>query len=136
MDAFGKFLGIDMPIIAEIGFDREGDIDTIINLIRLARKAGANAAKLQTYTPDRYACVSDHTRSERLTQFARKLWPNSRVGADRALQKDDLMFARPAKEIPRSRRVEEFHGKSLSVHPQLGNLSPTARLPQLNHPVQ
>ena len=70
MKIFGKTLGKDIPIIAEVGVNHEGDIDAAVKLIRLAKEAGADAAKLQTYTPGRYASVSDRARLDRVTQFA------------------------------------------------------------------
>ena len=39
-------------IIAEIGINHEGSIKKCLYLIKKAKLAGADAVKLQTYTPD------------------------------------------------------------------------------------
>ena len=69
MKLFGKDLDRDVPIIAEIGVNHEGNLDTAITLMRLARDAGADAAKFQTFTPERYASASDPERLERVRGF-------------------------------------------------------------------
>ena len=57
----------DLFIIAEIGVNHEGNINEGKKLIRLAR--GADAVKLQVYTPWRYSCSDDKERLERLKNF-------------------------------------------------------------------
>lgn len=49
-----KLISIDSPIfiIAEISANHNGSFDNAVKLIREAKKAGADAIKLQTYTPD------------------------------------------------------------------------------------
>jgi len=49
-----KKIGVDNPcfIIAELSANHNGDLDTAIETIKAAKKAGADAIKLQTYTPD------------------------------------------------------------------------------------
>ena len=49
-----KFIGPGEPtyIIAEIGINHEGDPDVCLKMIKEAAAAGADAIKLQTYTPD------------------------------------------------------------------------------------
>jgi len=69
MKLFGKTLGQDVPIIAEIGVNHEGDVAAAERMIRMAAEAGADAAKLQTYTPDRYISASDPERLARVTRF-------------------------------------------------------------------
>ncbi|NQV84058.1 MAG: N-acetylneuraminate synthase family protein, partial [Rhodospirillales bacterium] len=69
MEIFGKILDREVVIVAEIGVNHEGNLDTAINLMRLARDAGADAAKFQTFTPERYASASDPARLERVTGF-------------------------------------------------------------------
>jgi len=40
-------------IIAEIGSNHDGDLDQALNLIHLAKECGADAAKFQTYNPEK-----------------------------------------------------------------------------------
>ena len=70
MKLFGKNLNVDVAIVAEIGVNHEGKIDTALNLVHLAAEAGADAVKYQSYTPERYASASDQARLRRVTQFA------------------------------------------------------------------
>ena len=69
MQLFGKDLDRDVAIIAEIGVNHEGSLEAALNLLRLAREAGADAAKFQTFTPERYASASDPVRLERVLGF-------------------------------------------------------------------
>lgn len=50
----GRKIGQDMPpyIIAEMSANHNGNIETAFKIIEEARKAGADAVKLQTYHPD------------------------------------------------------------------------------------
>ena len=50
----GVNIGHDFPpyIIAEISANHNGDIRNALKLIKAAKEAGANAVKIQTYTPD------------------------------------------------------------------------------------
>ena len=47
-------ISADLPpyIIAEISANHNGDIETAFRIIEEAKKAGADAVKIQTYTPD------------------------------------------------------------------------------------
>lgn len=49
-----KYIGDNCKcfIVAEISANHNGKIENAINLIKLAKKAGADAVKLQTYTPE------------------------------------------------------------------------------------
>ena len=49
-----KNLGGDKPvfIIAELSANHNGSIDTALETIKAAKRAGADCIKLQTYTPD------------------------------------------------------------------------------------
>lgn len=69
MHLFGKNLDTETVIIAEIGVNHEGDLETAKKLMRLAHQSGADAAKFQTFTPDKYASSSDPARLERVTGF-------------------------------------------------------------------
>ena len=40
-----------LPIVAEISANHNGELSQAITLINKAKKAGAQAVKLQTYTP-------------------------------------------------------------------------------------
>lgn len=50
----GRLIGINQPpyIIAELSANHNGDITRALQIIEEAKKAGADAVKLQTYTPD------------------------------------------------------------------------------------
>lgn len=69
MELFGKNLDDAVPIVAEIGVNHEGDLETALTLMRLAHEAGADACKFQTYTPERFASASDPARLERVRGF-------------------------------------------------------------------
>ncbi len=69
MKLFGKNLDETVAVVAEIGVNHEGDVAVAERLITLAAQAGADAVKLQTYTPERYASASDPHRLARVTQF-------------------------------------------------------------------
>ena len=57
----GKNIGEDYPpyIIAELSANHNGSIETAIQTISEAKKCGAHAIKLQTYTPDTMTINSD-----------------------------------------------------------------------------
>lgn len=59
-----KTIGGDHPcfIIAELSANHNGDLDVAIETIRAAKKTGADAIKLQTYTPDTLTidCDNEH----------------------------------------------------------------------------
>lgn len=70
MKLFGRDLDKEIAIVAEIGVNHEGDLQTALRLLRLAAKSGADAVKFQTFTPDRYASASDPARLKRVTGFS------------------------------------------------------------------
>jgi len=57
----GRRIAIDTPpyIIAELSANHNGDFDTALKIIEEAKRAGADAVKLQTYTPDTITLNSD-----------------------------------------------------------------------------
>ena len=69
MNLFGKDIDRDVVIVAEVGVNHEGDVDAASRLLRLAAEAGADAVKLQTYTPARFASAADPERLERVSRF-------------------------------------------------------------------
>lgn len=50
----GRLIGVDYHpyVIAEMSANHNGQLDTAMRLIEVAKKCGADAIKLQTYTPD------------------------------------------------------------------------------------
>ena len=70
MKLFGKDLDLDVVVVAEIGVNHEGDPAAAQRMISLAKSAGADAVKLQTYNPDRYASATDSARLERVRRFS------------------------------------------------------------------
>lgn len=56
-------------IIAEIGNNHEGDFGNAIELIKASKKAGASAAKFQTFIPELYHTQLDSGRMEVLKRF-------------------------------------------------------------------
>ncbi len=70
MKLFGKDLINEVAIVAEVGVNHEGSVDSALNLVHLASEAGADAVKFQSYNPERYASASDPERLERVSRFA------------------------------------------------------------------
>ena len=69
MELFGKDISRNLVVIAEIGVNHEGDVEAASRMLRLAAEAGADAVKLQTYSPDRFIAASDPERLKRVTRF-------------------------------------------------------------------
>ena len=59
-------------IIAEIGNNHEGDFGLALEMIDAAAKAGADAVKFQTITPNRLIRFSDNKRLKQLEKFSFK----------------------------------------------------------------
>jgi len=57
----GRLIGVDQPpyVIAEMSANHNGDLNAAFRLIEEAKRAGANAIKLQTYRPDTITINSD-----------------------------------------------------------------------------
>ncbi|MBT4730338.1 pseudaminic acid synthase, partial [Candidatus Woesearchaeota archaeon] len=57
----GRRIGVGFPpyVIAEISGNHNGDINNAIDLITIAKDSGADAVKIQTYTPDTITIKSD-----------------------------------------------------------------------------
>ncbi len=61
-DIAGRAIGPDQPpyVIAEISANHRGSMEAAVELIHAAAEAGADAVKLQHYTPDTITVRSDH----------------------------------------------------------------------------
>jgi len=84
MQLFGKDLSREVAIVAEAGVNHEGDPEAALRLLRLAKQAGADAIKFQSYTPARYASASDPARLERVGRFALDEATHRRLAAEAA----------------------------------------------------
>ncbi len=69
MQLFGKDLDQEVVVVAEIGVNHEGDVEAAERMITLAHESGADAIKLQSYTPERFASSADQARLERVRRF-------------------------------------------------------------------
>jgi N-acetylneuraminate synthase/N,N'-diacetyllegionaminate synthase len=69
MHLFGKDLENDVAVVAEVGVNHEGNADVAAKLIYAAADAGADAVKLQSYTPDRFISAADKDRFARVSKF-------------------------------------------------------------------
>jgi len=69
MKLFGKNLDADVAVIAEIGVNHEGDLAVAERLVAAAAEAGADAVKLQSYSPERLVCAGDPARLARVAKF-------------------------------------------------------------------
>lgn len=82
MQLLGKDLERDVVIIAEIGVNHEGDIEVASKLLRLAAEAGADAAKFQSYSPERLTSGDDAERLARVSRFALSEADHRRLAAE------------------------------------------------------
>lgn len=69
MFLFGKDLDKDVCVIAEIGVNHEGSFETARKMLHLAKESGADAAKFQTYTAEKFISSNDPARLERVKRF-------------------------------------------------------------------
>lgn len=84
MILFGRPLGVEVAIVAEIGVNHEGDVEAASRLIKAAGSAGADAVKLQSYTPDRLASSVDPVRLQRVRRFALSVEAHERLFSEAA----------------------------------------------------
>ena len=70
MKLFEKDLDHDLAIVAEIGVNHEGSAAKAFELLGLAKKAGADAVKFQSYTPERFVGTADPDRLARVRRFS------------------------------------------------------------------
>ncbi len=84
MNLWGKTVGSDLLVVAEIGVNHEGDVDAASRLISAAARAGADAVKLQSYTPQRLTSAVDPARLARVTRFGLSVAAHDRLFAEAA----------------------------------------------------
>ena len=90
-----NFLTFDRTwIIAEIGVNHEGDVDSAEQMIRLAAEAGADAVKFATFTIDNYISVNQPERKAKIAPFALS-HDNFRHLANVAAEMDVTFFSTP-----------------------------------------
>lgn len=70
MILFGRDLSKDLLVVAEIGQNHEGSVGKAKELIAAAIDSGADAAKLQSFTPSRLCSSEEPIRLARLEKFA------------------------------------------------------------------
>tara|TARA_B100000965_G_C19586148_1_gene755828 strand:- start:651 stop:1643 length:993 start_codon:yes stop_codon:yes gene_type:complete len=56
-------------IVAEIGNNHEGDLQTALNLVDAASQTGVDAVKFQTFNPKKYYAISEIERIKKLEEF-------------------------------------------------------------------
>lgn len=69
MQIFNKDTEKDLIFIAECGVNHEGNLSKAKELIELAKEAGADAVKFQSYTPEKYVTAQDEERFSRIGKF-------------------------------------------------------------------
>ena len=69
MKLFNKDLTKDIVVIAEIGVNHEGSLDSALNLITLAHESGADAVKFQSYTPEKFIASNNEEEWKELKGF-------------------------------------------------------------------
>ena len=92
-----RCIGIGQPVyvVAEISANHHQDFEQAVNLIRAARDAGADAVKLQTYTPDTITIAGDH---EEVRIGGGTLWTDATCTS---------FMARPTRPGPGSRSLRQ-----------------------------
>lgn len=81
MQLFGTTVGSRPLVIAEAGVNHEGDPEAALRLVALAAGAGADAIKVQSYTPERFVAASDADRLGRVRRFALDAATHDRLAA-------------------------------------------------------
>jgi N-acetylneuraminate synthase/N,N'-diacetyllegionaminate synthase len=81
-------------IVAEIGVNHEGSLETARMLIEKAVEAGADAVKFQTYLPEEYVTSADKERFARVGRFALST-DEFRQLADQARSLGVIFFSTP-----------------------------------------
>src|SRR5262245_184147 len=97
MMLFGRDLAHELVIVAEIGVNHEGDPHAASKLIRLAAEAGADAVKLQSYTPERLVSTDDADRLSRVRRFGLD-WAAHRSLAEEATRHGIQLFSTAASD--------------------------------------
>lgn len=109
LEIAGRPIGVDFPpyIIAELSANHNGCIDTAFKIIEAAKRAGADAVKLQTYRPDTITIESrrpefqikgglwDGKSLYELYQWAHMPWEWHKPLFDRAHELDITIFSSP-----------------------------------------
>ncbi|MGS0682078.1 pseudaminic acid synthase [Shewanella sp. 125m-7] len=105
----GRRIGFDHPpyIIAELSANHNGNIQTAFDIIAAAKKAGADAVKMQTYRPDTITIDCDHADFQiegglwhgqslyQLYEWAHTPWDWHKPLFDYARQLDITLFSSP-----------------------------------------
>ncbi len=97
MQLFGKTLGDDLVVVAEIGVNHEGDAGKALELVDLMAEAGADAVKFQTYTAERFVSALDPDRLARVKRFGLDEAAHRQL-AERAREKGIGFFSTPVTE--------------------------------------
>lgn len=81
-------------IFAEIGVNHEGNFSLAKDLIDMAKEAGADGVKFQTFKKDEYVAINQRDRFERIQKF-HLTFDQFRKLADYAKCKDIIFFSTP-----------------------------------------
>lgn len=110
-------------IVAEIGVNHEGSLETASMLVKKAAEAGVDAVKFQTYLPEEYVTAADKERFARVGRFALS-FDDFRQLSDLAQSLGVIFFSTPL-GIPSTDALEPFvpiykiSSGDLTYHPLL-----------------